>query len=530
MTSKEPTRRDDAQRPPGGQPVSGAGEDPGSGGASAAEGAGSGSASAGDAEAVEAVEAAEALGRALAAAGLTPSAPDDPLTKALAAAGIAPPPTPDDPLARALAAAGLTVPPAPDDDPPANALADAGLTAPPASDDPLAKALAAAGLAPAPPTPEDPLAKALAAAGLAGSPATPAVTARAVAAEPEPDAAAEPPPRWPDGAATAVGSLPGTDPAEAAAIVVGELPVLPHLPELPARGVGADMIGRTAGLLVDLAVEVRPSGYRVAQRPGREHRRAVDLLRFDVDAFDEACASARPGWVKVQAAGPWTLATAVELANGHRVLTDRGAVREFTESLVEGLRAHVAEIAARTGAQVLVQLDEPGLPAVLAGTLPTPSGYGTVPAVPEPEAQEGLRGVVGALGVPVVVHCCAPRPPVRLLAGAGVAGIGLDVTAPVTMADTDLLDALGETWDAGTPLLLGLVPALPPRGKVTVQGLGRPAIDLADRLGFDRVRLAALATPTPACGLAGATPDWARRALRLAREIGEMFADPPERG
>src|ERR1700712_3767395 len=57
---------------------------------------------------------------------------------------------------------------------------------------------------------------------------------------------------WPSGAATAIGSMPGTDPAGAAAVVFGELPDFPHLPELPARGVGADMLGRTAALLVDL--------------------------------------------------------------------------------------------------------------------------------------------------------------------------------------------------------------------------------------------------------------------------------------
>ncbi|MGZ6772647.1 MAG: hypothetical protein ACXVGA_08965, partial [Mycobacteriaceae bacterium] len=67
----------------------------------------------------------------------------------------------------------------------------------------------------------------------------------------------------PPGTATGIGSWPGTDPVEAARVVLGELGVLPHLVELPARGVGADMIGRTAALLVDIAVEVSPSGYRV---------------------------------------------------------------------------------------------------------------------------------------------------------------------------------------------------------------------------------------------------------------------------
>ncbi len=403
---------------------------------------------------------------------------------------------------------------------------------------------------------------ALAAAGLGGGAPGPLVIA---GPDDLPDAPGPEAVRWPAGAATGVGSLPGTDVTEAATTVVGELPLLPHLPELPARGVGADMIGRTAGLLVDLAVEVVPSGWRVTPRPGRDHRRAVDLLRFDIDALDAACAGPRPEWVKVQAAGPWTLAASVELHTGHRALTDRGAVREFAGSLGEGLRAHIAEVAERTGARVLVQLDEPSLPAALAGMLPTASGWGTVRSVSAQDAQDLLRDLVAGLGAPVVVHCCAPNPPVRLLAGVGLAGIGIDATLPVFSGPTALpaaLDALGEVWDAGIPLLLGLVPAVPRRSRpadgtpsLAAEGasrlggsaspdadrgpddpgapsalrtLARRAFDLADRLGFDRSRLAELAVPTPTCGLAGATPERARRAMALSRELGQAFVDPPE--
>jgi Cobalamin-independent synthase, Catalytic domain len=390
---------------------------------------------------------------------------------------------------------------------------------------------------------------ALAAAGLAGATPGATVPGPLVVAGPDdlPDARLPEPERWARGAATGVGSLPGTDPAEAAATVVGELPLLPHLPELPARGVGADMIGRTAALLVDLAVEVVPTGWRVTARPGRDQRRARDLLRFDVDAFDAACAGPRPEWVKVQVTGPWTLAASVELTTGHRVLTDRGAVREFAASLGEGLRAHVAEVAERTGARVLVQLDEPSLPAVLAGSLPTASGWGTVRSVPGPDAQDLLRDLLTGLEAPVVVHCCAPKPPLALLVGAGVAGIGIDATLPEVSGDTAVpaaLDAVGEVWDAGVPLLLGLVPAVPPRRRAPVSGeapeetdeapppalrtVARRAFDLADRLGFDRARLADLAVPTPACGLAGATPAWARTAMSPCRQLGEAFVDPPE--
>ena len=124
----------------------------------------------------------------------------------------------------------------------------------------------------------------------------------------------------------------------------------------------------------------------------------------------------------------------------------------------------------------------------------------------------------------------------RLLAATGVAGIGIDATLPVFSGPTAVpaaLDALGEVWDAGIPLLLGLVPAVPrrraaepghepraepadadpadlgPDGPATgsvLRALARRAFDLADRLGFDRSRLADLAVPTPTCGLAGADP------------------------
>ncbi|MCD2197019.1 methionine synthase [Actinomycetospora endophytica] len=339
-------------------------------------------------------------------------------------------------------------------------------------------------------------------------------------------------PRRPEERATGLGSLPGTDHREAARTVVGELPDFPHVAELPERGVGADMIGRATALLVDLAVEVWPSGYRVTARPGTHHRRGVELLARDVDALDEMLGEtgAAPRRVKAQVAGPWTLAAGVELRSGHRVLTDRGAVAEFTESLAEGLRGHVTELARRTGADVVVQLDEPTLPAVLAGSLPTPSGYGTVRAVPGAEARAALETVVraareaGAAGV--VVHCCHPTPPLALLGATGADAVAVDLTA--LDRSSAVLDAVGELWDAPTELWLGVVPSTDPAGAPpAIEALARRPLDLADRLGFDRERLADRAVVTPACGLAGASPGWARTAMARSVELARAFADPP---
>jgi len=338
---------------------------------------------------------------------------------------------------------------------------------------------------------------------------------------------------WPAGAATGIGSMPGTDPVEAAATVVGELPDLPQLPELPSRGLGADIIGRTAALLVDLAIEVVPSGYRVTAKPGVDHRRAVDQMRRDLDAFQEALdrAGTKPSAVKVQVAGPWTLTSRIELPRMHRVLTDHGALREFTESLGEGIARHVDELARRTGVPVVVQLDEPALPTVLAGALSTPSGLGTVAAVAEPDARDMLGRVVEAArkasGQPVIVHCCATRPPVGLIREAGADAIALDATL-LDGAPAALADEIGEAWDSGTVFLLGVVPSVDPPAPLTLAQAAAPALRLVDRLGFPRELLAARALPTPVCGLAGATDAWAKRALTLVRELGRAFVEPPE--
>src|SRR2546423_1371902 len=228
--------------------------------------------------------------------------------------------------------------------------------------------------------------------------------------------------------ATGIGSLPGTDVGAAHRLVFDELPDLAFLPELPARGVGADMAGRGTALLVDFYAEVQPSGWRLADRPGRDARRAAAFLRQDLDSLEEN-AQDFTGTLKVQAVGPWTLAATLELRHGDRMLSDLGAVRELAESLTEGLKLHLAEIRKRAprAGRVLLQLDEPALPGALSGTVPTASGFGRLRAVDEPVARELLAQVIQAVhatatdaaAAPVAVHCCASDVPIDLLPTAG---------------------------------------------------------------------------------------------------------------
>lgn len=111
---------------------------------------------------------------------------------------------------------------------------------------------------------------------------------------------------------TGLGSWPGTDIRESVSIVLGELPVLPHLVELPARGLGADLIGRTGALMADVELDVRTSGYRVSPRRTLSSRRAGDLLREDLDVLEELWETGGHAGTrslfKVQAAGVFTMA------------------------------------------------------------------------------------------------------------------------------------------------------------------------------------------------------------------------------
>ncbi len=326
----------------------------------------------------------------------------------------------------------------------------------------------------------------------------------------------------PGGIATGVGSMPGADPKEAAAVVVGELPDLPHLVELPARGPGADLVGRAAALLVDLHVDVQPSGWRLVDRAGMDERRARGYLGQDLDELEEH-ADGVVGPVKVQVAGPWTLAAALQLPRGEPVLTDRGALQDVVDSLGEGLRAHVHELRKRLpGAEPVLQLDEPSLPAVLAGAVRRSSGATTVPAVAETAVEDVLRALVDGVGAPVVVHCCAQRPPVSLFRRVGAAGVSVDLLLVADAMD----DELGEAVEAGLALFAGVVPALPPNGGLSdVRATVEPVRRLWQRLGLDRERLVGQVVVTPTCGLAGASPAYARAALGRAREAAKALTE-----
>jgi len=284
------------------------------------------------------------------------------------------------------------------------------------------------------------------------------------------------------------------------------------------------MIGRSAGLLADLAVDLQPMGWRFVDRAGRDDHRTCALLRQDLDELAEAF-DGYEGDLKVQIAGPWTLASSIWLHRGERSVVDVGATRDLIASLAEGLRAHLAEVARLVPkANLVVQIDEPGLPSVLSGELPTASGFGRIRAIDPTVAAEGLRDVVAAAGDRhTVVHCCASDVPLALLRNTGVKAVSLDST----LLGPKGWESVAATVESGVDLWAGVVPTgdtptdvRPPKVTDVIGSLvkgwryvGLPVSDL------DRVTL------TPACGLAGLTPSGARSVQQLAVDAARALTE-----
>ncbi len=327
-----------------------------------------------------------------------------------------------------------------------------------------------------------------------------------------------------------IGSWPGTDVREAIRIVRDLLGApsaegvtgVPYLPELPARGPGADMVGRGAHLLIDLPVDLQPQGWRMVDRPGLDAERAASLWRQDLDELAEAY----DGWsapLKLQVVGPWTLASQVWLSLGDRVLSDVGATRDLTASLAEGVEEHVRALRRLVpGAEVVVQVDEPGLSTVLLGHVRSESGYRVLRTPETAEAVTALRQVLDGAraggAVSTVLHCCADHPPVSVMRDARPDGLALDTS----MLGPRGWESVAVAVEDGVQLWAGAVPT---DGEHTAyrehhedlvarwREVGLPTRDLAQ------------VTVTPACGLAGASPAQARAVTETTVRLAADFAE-----
>jgi methionine synthase II (cobalamin-independent) len=322
---------------------------------------------------------------------------------------------------------------------------------------------------------------------------------------------------------TGIGSWPGTDMMDAIKIAFAECPDLPYLPELPARGAYAQLIGRSTAFLAGLAVDLQPAGWRLTDASSRDHRLATSTLRSDLDLLEEH-AQGYQGTVKLSVAGPWTLAAMMERPRGDRVLADSGARRDLSQSLAEGIAQLVAELVRRLpDIEPLIQLDEPMLPAVLAGTIATASGLSRHRAIESSEISGAIIHIRERLApTPIAVHCCAADPPIELLRLAGVSGVFLDLDQ-LSSADWD---AVGATLETGQWIGIGALPTdrTPTLNQLGPDQVARRVLGPIRDLGLEPPTAARIVI-TPACGLSAVSRDGAVSALRTLRSAAQIVIE-----
>lgn len=340
-------------------------------------------------------------------------------------------------------------------------------------------------------------------------------------------------------AVSGLGPWPGSDPLEAQQTVLGDLADLPDgvdcLPwtvRLTDRGPDGTLVADGLGMLVELPAELGPHGWRLADRPGGDATRLAAARRADLDAL----AIAAHGWegrLVVPVCGPLTLAASVYRARGDRAVADAGAVVEIAESLAAGVAEHLAGIArAVPGARATVLLHEPLLAPVIAGVLPSFSGYSRLRAVPAPVASERLARVVALLreggAEQVVLHVGAGVSLAGAARATGADGLGLEVAG----VDERAWESLAEAVESGVRLWAGVPqPATSQCAGPDVRGVADAVLRGWERVGLPRTGLRDVVLLAPAAagpGVPVTDPSVARDTLATVARAAGIVAERAE--
>lgn len=321
-------------------------------------------------------------------------------------------------------------------------------------------------------------------------------------------------------------------------MILGETGDLVHLPQLPDRGLGSDAIGRSAALLEGIHVDRGPRSWIMSARPQLESRRATDQIERDLEICEEVWADKAKA-IKIQVTGPWTLAAQIELANGHRVITDHGALRDLTQSLVDGIRGHAEYVArniktgevgemftALSSPQIILQLDEPMLPGIIAGDLAGASEFEEIAPVHSVDVAQRLREMSDELrgGVisQVLLNQTGYVPDWEVARGSGADTVLVTLDQVRGSAQKD---GFGQAVSEGLRIGLGVT-----RPGDQVDELGDNPRELAVRiarffteLGLDPALLASRVDVHPRNGIRTGTMVAAAGAYRMARVVAEML-------
>ena len=272
------------------------------------------------------------------------------------------------------------------------------------------------------------------------------------------------------------GALETRDPREAARIIAGEA-ALPFIPQLINRGVGSSLSGSTLSLLSSSYAQ-GPRSWQMSG-PTVASRRRNDEIHRDIDVYEEAWeggSALSSQEIKVQVMGPWSLAVATELSDGHRIVSDRSAVRGFHDEWSGGVAEYLSEIHRRFGKRIVLHIEEHYVGTLVRGRIAGTTDWDIIPPVHNDilstEWDRTIGGVFDELGgvttddashgvvTGVVMSCGASLPDDLEMPAWAMALIGLDElerAAADGSSTHHMLDRVGELIDAdGRSMVIGV--------------------------------------------------------------------------
>ncbi len=314
------------------------------------------------------------------------------------------------------------------------------------------------------------------------------------------------------GFATAIGSLPHTDPHAAATFVLENQPRLPAAPSLPKRSGRERMIAQAAWGI--RGITVVPDGSLELDEQVVDPQAPLTSAGIDGEPFVGLRAflgavAGRNTPIKLQLTGPVTLGIALHALGLPEALAFSvagAAVRARARALV----AAAQETAPM--APLVVFVDEPGLSAAMAPSFPLDPNR-TIDLVSSTLATLEHHAITG-------LHCCGPADwRVVLQAGPQV------LSMPVGMGALEHVGALSAFLERGGWVAWGVVPTHGPIGATPDrlwQQLSAEWTALTQG-GCDPVLLREQALITPECGLALHDVAQAELVVSLANQVARRL-------
>ena len=331
--------------------------------------------------------------------------------------------------------------------------------------------------------------------------------------------------------ATGIGSLPLTDPDEAAALSLRYLPEAPIWPQLPQRGFREQMGGQYSealpGLVTDearatfsfdtardLTSELERFFARYLEQD-LEHFRISETHAAGFYALERALAKAPPArarFLKGHVTGPLTAGLSYKDGQGRDIIHHE----TLFDAVVKNLAMKAAwqiERLGRFGKPVIVFIDEPAMETL---------GSAFSSAAPELIAEK-LDEIVGAIherGGIAGIHCCG-NADWQLIFGTRTDIVNFDAFGyleRVLLYPAEIRAFL----DRGGALAWGIVPTAAFTGAETAEGLIERlegGIKRLEAAGIPRATLLRQSLITPSCGLGSLSPAQAKAILELTLEI-----------